>query len=257
MKKNIIAIFMTLLSLTLITGCGQQSANTTGTPVLHVGTDAAYAPFTYQDENDNYVGFDMDLINAVAEDAGMKIEISNMNFDGIIPALQNGNIDVAVAGMSITPERQQIVDFTNPYYTTGMSIAIRKETKDINSMSDLEGKIIGVTIGTTEANEAHKIPNATVREFNTLPDTFTELKNKGVDAILNELPTNQYYITSTNSDFATIAAPLSHPESLAIVIRKGNVDLQAKLNKSLQNIKDNGKYDEIYKKWFGNNNTSK
>ena len=109
--------------------------------VLSVGTEPAFAPFEFQKEgSDEFTGFDMDLIRAIGTKLGYKVEISSMGFDALIPALNSGNIDVAIAGMSITDERKKVVVFSDPYYTSGLIVMVKKDDDTIKGFSDLEGK---------------------------------------------------------------------------------------------------------------------
>lgn len=110
--------------------------------VLRVGTNADFAPFEFQDENGSteYQGFDMDLIRAVAKEMGYTAEIQNVNFDGLIPAMESGNIDIIVSGMTINEERKNQVEFSDPYYISGLTIVVPKDNTDINGFADLKGK---------------------------------------------------------------------------------------------------------------------
>lgn len=142
MSKKLTALIATaalLLSLGLA-GCGGEKPAEQA-KVLKVGTDAAFAPFEFQDENSkDYTGFDVDLIKAIGKQMGYQVQIQNTGFDGLIPALEAGNIDVVIAAMSITPERSAKVNFSKPYYKSGLSIVVKSGNTDINSFKALEGK---------------------------------------------------------------------------------------------------------------------
>jgi polar amino acid transport system substrate-binding protein len=215
-----------------------------------------FPPFEFQDEKSkDYVGFDMDLSRALAKEMGMELEIQSMGFDALIPALDSGTIDMIASGVSITPERQQKVAFSAPYYKSGLSILVKNENMAIKSFKDLEGKKIAVQIGTTSAEEARKIPGAVVREFNGVPETFMELKAGGVDAVVNDLPVNQYYLgqfEKKGDAFAKLATTeLKNAEDYGIAVAKKNTELAGKVNKALETLKANGEYDKLYQKWFG------
>lgn len=194
MSKKIMSllIVMVLIASFGLVGCSKEGASTT-TKVLKVGTDAGFAPFEFQDEKSKeYVGFDVDLIQAIGKQMGYEVQIQNMNFDGLIPGLEVNTIDVAIAGMSITEARSQKVNFSKPYYKSGLTIVVKSDNNAINSFKDLEGKKIAVQIGTTGATEAKKIKDAQIREFNNAPEAFMELKAGGVDAVVNDKPVNEY-----------------------------------------------------------------
>jgi len=168
-------------------GCG--GSDTAATNVWRVGTDASYAPFGFQDEKSHeYVGFDIDIIRAIGEAQGREVTIKNLNFDGLIPALQTGDLDIAISDMTINEERARTVDFTDSYYKAGLSMVVRADETRINSFDDLQGLRVGVTIGSTGAEVARGIPNANLHEFSTISDAFLDLYNGGVDAVAAGLP---------------------------------------------------------------------
>lgn len=254
MNKKLTALFLVSLFLltALAAGCGGQQAKNEP-KVLKVGTDAGFAPFEFQDEKSKeYVGFDMDLIKAVGKQMGYEVKINSMGFDGLIPAIEAGNIDVIIAGMTITEARSKKVNFSKPYYKSGLSVLVKKDNETIKGFKDLEGKKIGVQIGTTGANEAKKIKNAVIREFNNAPEAFMELKAGGVDAVVNDLPVNEYYLTQGGgAQFAKIVGDIVNAEDYGIATAKKNTELKEKINKALDELKKNGEYDKIYMKWFG------
>ena len=175
-------------------GGGNQAATSSGSgasgeKVLKVGSSIDFAPFEFQDEGQaEYQGFDMDLIRAIGKEMGYEVEISNIGFDGLIPALQAKNVDVLISGVTINDERKQNVDFSDPYYESGLTMVVREDEQNIKTFADLKGKKIAVQIGTTSAKEAKKIEGAEVKELNTPADCFMELKNGGVDAVVNDRP---------------------------------------------------------------------
>lgn len=257
MSKKIIALSVLILFVLAVglTGCGQQTAKPAEpakAKVLKAGADAAFAPFEFQDEKTKeYTGFDIDLIKALGKQMGVEVEVQNINFDGLIPALEAGNIDVLISGMTITEERTKKVNFSKPYYRSGLSMVVKSDNNTLKSFKDLEGKNIAVQIGTTGANEAKKIKDAKVREFNNAPEAFMELKAGGVDAVVNDLPVNEYYIAKTGSKDAKIVGEPLNAEEYGIATAKKNTELAEKINKALEEIKKNGEYEKIYMKWFG------
>jgi glutamine transport system substrate-binding protein len=250
-RKTISAALLIIFSLALIlTGCGGQAPQQA--KVLKVGSDTAFAPFEFQDEKSKeYVGFDMDLIKAVGKQMGYEVKIQGMGFDGLIPALEAGQIDVAISGMTITDERKKKVNFSKPYYTSGLSIVVKQDNAAIKEFNDLEGKRLAVQIGTTGAAFAKKVKDAKIREFNTAPEAFLELKAGGVDAVINDLPVNEYYIAKAGSKDAKIVGKPLNSEDYGIATAKKNTDLAQKIDKAVDELKQNGEYDKLYEKWFG------
>jgi polar amino acid transport system substrate-binding protein len=245
----VVGVFILAIGLA---GCGQQAAAPAKSKVIRVGADTAFAPFEFQDEKSKeYVGFDMDLIRAIGKQMGYEVQIQSMNFDGLIPALQSGNIDAIISGMTITEERTKVVNFSKPYYKSGLTMVVNANNNTLKSFKDLEGKTIAVQIGTTGAEEARKIKDAKVREFNTPPEAFMELKAGGVDAVMNDMPVNEYYIKEAGSKDAKQVGTPMNAEDYGIATTKKNTELSEKINKALEEVKKSGEYDQIYMKWFG------
>lgn len=252
MSKKIATLLVVVLVLTLgLIGCGKQT-NTSTAKVLKVGAETTFPPFEFQDETSkDYVGFDIDLAKAIGKQIGYEVQIQNIGFDGLIPAIDAGNIDMIASAMSITDERAKKVNFSKPYYKSGLSIVVNSSNNSINSFKDLEGKRIAVQIGTTSAEEARKIKNAQVREFNSNSEAYMELKNNGVDAVVNDLPVNAYYLTKTGAKDAKLVGEVANSEDYGLATAKKNTELNEKINKALDELKKNGEYDKIYLKWFG------
>ncbi len=253
-KKGIalMLLFVFVLSIGLM-GCGSSQTAKKEVKMLRVGSDTAFAPFEYQDEKTKeYVGFDMDLIKAIGKQMGYQVKVQGMNFDGLIPALETGAIDAVISAMTITEARAKKVNFSKPYYQSGLAIMVQKDNKTITSFKDLEGKKIAVQIGTTGATEAKKIKNATVREFNNAPEAFMELKAGGVDAVVNDLPVNEFYLAQGGgSKYAKVVGKPLSAEDYGIATAKKNTELAKKIDQALADLKKNGEYEKIYVKWFG------
>lgn len=217
-----------------------------------LASDTAYAPFESQDpQSGKYVGFDIDLVNAIAEVAKLDVEIRSMNFDGIIPALETASVDGAISAMTITDERKKSVNFSVPYYLSGQSVAVKTNNTSIKGFDDLKGKKLGVQISTTGAEEARKVPNAKVTDYNTINEAFLALKSGAVDAVVNDFPVSAYFVKQNKDNDVKIVGDLKTSEYYGIAFPKKNTELLDTFNKALKTLKENGKYKEIYKKWFG------
>ena len=254
--KRLGILALVLIFIASLAGCGGSSSNVPAKKeeqkVLRVGTEPTFPPFEFVEEKTNeYVGFDMDLIKAVGKELGYKVEIQSLGFDALIPALEAGNIDVAASGVTITEERAQKVVFTRSYYDAGLTIVVLKTDEKLKDFGDLDGKKIGVQIGTTGAMEASRIPNATVREYNTPNEAFLELKNGGVDAVINDRPVNEFFLRSGGSEYAKAVGQPRNAESYGFAVAKKNTELVSNIDKALDLLKKNGEYDRIYDKWFG------
>ena len=162
LKRSFLAIpLVAMLSMSLLTACGDKkeaAAPAKEEKVLRVGTNPTFAPFEFQAKGSNdLTGFDIDLAKALGKQMGYKVELVNLGFDGLIPALSTGNIDLAVSGMSITEERKNAVDFCDPYYTSGLIVLVRPDETNIKNINDLVGKRIGAQIGTTGYDAAQSL----------------------------------------------------------------------------------------------------
>ncbi|WP_277302497.1 basic amino acid ABC transporter substrate-binding protein [Veillonella caviae] len=249
--KRITAVVgaFTLITSLFIAGCGSNTTNSD--KVWRVGTDATYAPFGFKEKNTGKLdGFDIDIITAIAKEEGAEVDIQNLNFDALLPALQSNTLDIAISDMTISEERAKSVDFSNPYYIAGSGLVVNTDNTNITSFKDLEGKRIGVSIGSTGAEIAGKIPNADVRQFNLIIDAFLELQNRGVDVVINDTPVNEFYVANKGRGIAKVVGEDYDAAPLGIAVKKGNTELLDKINSGLAKIKENGKYREIYKKWF-------
>lgn len=251
MKNRRIVWILGVLTLALgllVAGCGTSADNS---KVLKVGTDATYAPFGFKDQQTgDLAGFDIDIIKAIAKEEGLKVEVQNLNFDALLPALQTNTLDVAISDMTISEERAKQVDFSNSYYIAGSGLVVNLDNTDIKAFSDLPGKRIGVSIGSTGSEIASKIPNAQIREFNNIVDALLELQNGGVDVVINDTPVNEYYVNTKGKGIAKVVGEDYEAAPLGIAVKKGNTELLKKINDGLGKIKANGEYAKIYKKWF-------
>ncbi|SFE01098.1 basic amino acid ABC transporter substrate-binding protein [Succiniclasticum ruminis] len=253
MKKALVLMMTLLMAVMMVAGCGGGEKKAAQAPkVLKVGTEPTFAPFEFQKEGSKeFDGFDMDLIRAIGKQLNMKVEILNMGFDALIPAINAGNIDVAIAGMSITPDRQKAVDMSDPYYVSGLVVVVGKDNAAVKSVNDLNDKGIAVQIGTTGAERAAKVPGAKVKNFNTNAEVFLELKNKGVEAVIIDKPVAEYFLaTGGGKDYAKIVGDTMEAESYGISLKK-NSPLTKDINKALLDLKKNGEYEKLYTKWFG------
>lgn len=236
-----------LLSAGLLAACG--GGTETDANSWAVGTEAGFPPFESVGDDGELVGFDIDLFNAIGEKTGKTIEFENLPFDSLIPALQGGTIDAAISGMTITEERAQTVDFSVPYFNAGLAIAVSEDTTDITGLDDLEGKRIAVQIGTTGASTAESVPGAEVTTFENAPLALQELSNGNADAVINDAPATLDAIATGNIPGIVVVGELLTEESYGIALPKGSENAEA-INAAIAEIKADGTYEQLYRKWF-------
>lgn len=218
--------------------------------VIVVGTDATYPPFEYADDKTRQiVGFDIDLMTAIADELGVTAEFIVVPFDGIISGLNSSKYDALISAMTITPERAQAVLFSEPYYDAGQSIAVPKDDKTIRSIDDLPGKRIGAQLGTTGEMLAKEIPKATVKSFDNIGEAFRDMANGNLDAIINDKPVSQRIIMARGR--AKLVGPILNTERYGIAVRKDQERLKKAVDEALIELKSSGKFAEINTKWFG------
>ncbi len=237
---------VSLCTAGLIAACG----GTQGQDVWSVGTEPGFPPFESVGDSDELVGFDIDLMKAIGEKAGKTIEFNSLPFDGLVPALQGGSIDAAISAMTITDERAKTVDFSDPYFKAGLAIAVAEGNKDIKSLADLKGKRIAVQIGTTGASTANGVPESKVSTFDSAPLALQELANGNADAVINDAPATLEAIASGNIPGITVVGELLTDENYGIALPKGSENVEA-VNAAIAEIKADGTYATLYKKWFG------
>lgn len=221
--------------------------------VLRVGSDVAYPPFEYVDDaTGEFLGFDMDVIREVGRRMGVQVQIDNVAWEGIIPGLLAGHYDVIISAMTITDERAQAVDFSDPYFATGQVIVVRADNDSITQPSDLVGKTVAVQIGTTGQFAAESIEGAIVDHYPLTPEAFLALKLGRADAaVVDELVAIEE-AQANPGEVKVVGTPFTI-EFYGIAMRKGREDLLRDINRALAGMKADGTYDELYDRWFGSN----
>ncbi|HLS65954.1 MAG TPA: transporter substrate-binding domain-containing protein [Pseudogracilibacillus sp.] len=220
--------------------------------VYTVATDNAYIPFEYLDEETGeLVGFDIDLITALAEEAGIEIEIETLEFSGIVAGLGSGKFDIGIAGMTITEERKENIDFTQPYYEAGLILAVTEDKVDeIQSIDDVDGKIVATRQGSTSQEYLEENTDATAEAFPEIVEAYQNVLAGRADAVLYDLPNVLYYSEKeADGKLVTVGEKLTG-EDYGIGFPKGS-EIRDLIDDALTTLKENGTYDDIYEKWFG------
>lgn len=251
-----------VLSSLLLFACTKKEANTT-TPSntatasaekeYQVGIDAAYAPFGWVDNNQQVVGFDADIMAALAKEMKIKFKMVNTPWEGIFTQLNSGDRDILISAITVTDERKQSMDFSDPYFEAKQLIAVPTSSK-VKSINDLKKLKVGVQTGTTGNDLTEKAlgkDNTNIKRFESTPLALKELENGGVDAVVADNGVVINYVKNNGQKFKTVSDDSVQKEYYGIAIKKGNTDLQAKLNTALKAIRQNGTYDHIYENYFG------
>jgi len=214
--------------------------------VIVVGTSPDYPPFETIDDDGNIVGFDIDVLKEIAAILEVEVELKEMSFDTIIPAVQSGQLDIGMSCFSIDPERLENVDMTAPYLVGGQVIVSTVDS-GIESAEDLNGEKVAVGIGTTGEQAAENIEGAEVVSLDNYNVGFMMLKNGSIKAVVADLPVANEYVNQ-DSDYVIIGEPLAYEET-AIVTPKGSTELTTALSDAIEALKENGKIDTIKEAW--------
>ncbi len=252
MKKLLLMILIISISL-LGAACSNSTSSNSG-KVYVVGTDAAYPPFEKQ-EGGKIVGFDIEVVEAVAKEAGIKIEVKHTGWDPLFEGINNGTVDVGISAITINDERKKTYDFTDPYFEATQLIMVPKDSP-ITTLQELKGKKIGVQTATTgelAVQEAFGKTYEGIKGYDDTPSAVDDLVLGRVDAVVADNAVLLEYLKLLKNDkFKVVKDPNFAPEFYGMMVKKGNTELLNKLNAGLKKIKENGKYDEIFKKYFGN-----
>lgn len=217
---------------------------------IRIGTEGAFPPFNFFNEKDQLTGFEVDLGNALAAKLGVKPRWIAQAFDTLLIQLNQGRFDFVIASHGITPERAKAVDFTNPHYCTGGIVVSKKGGP--KTARDLEGKVVGVQVGTTYMEAAQKIPGLKeVRTYQKDPDALQDLLAGRLDAWVTDRFVAKEAIKERKLEGTLQLGELLFREKVAMAVAKGNKTLLAALNQALAALMKDGAYAKISQKWFG------
>lgn len=228
------------------TTAGELDTLESGT--LTVGSDIPYAPFEFGDPPD-YEGVDMDLVHAIGDKLGLDVKIVKVPFDVIFRNVAQGKYDMVASSSTITPERAETVDFSDPYFLADQSVMIKKGS-DIKTVDDVAGKIVGAQLGTTGAAYAKEKTEASeVRTYDLIDDAFKALQTEQVEAVINDCPISKY--AERSKPDLEVVSVIPTNEHYGFAFEKGNDALVEAVNGALAEVKQDGTYDEIFDKYVG------
>ena len=247
MKKYLFGALTVLAMVALLAACGKKES----VKYLVMGTNAEFPPFETRggEKGADVVGFDVEVAKAIAAKVGLPLKIEDMKFDSLLPALSGGKVDLVLAGMTITPERAQNVDFSAPYYKATQVVLLLAGGPIPEKKEDLKGMKIAVQLGTTGDGLAAEITGQeNVRQFTSAMDAIVEMMNTKVDAvIIDEQPAIQF--ANKNPELMLIRLAFDD-EFYGVAVKKGNAELLAKVNEALAEIQADGRYDQFVEQWM-------
>lgn len=255
MKKKVLALTMAALMAASLTACGGSSTdNTTAAAAetaggtLVMATNAEFPPYEFHD-GDKIVGIDAEIAQAIANELGMELEIEDIAFDSIIPEIVSGKADMGLAGMTVTEDRKQSVDFSDSYATASQKIIV-KEDSEITSPDDLAGIIVGVQLGTTGDIYVSDLEEegTTVERYSKGFEAVQALSQGKIDAVVIDGEPAKTFVSQTEG--LKILEESFTDEEYAIAVKKGNTELLDKINAALKTLRENGTLDEIVAKYI-------
>ncbi len=264
-SKKYLSVALVMAAVGLSACGGEKSSSEVGSAAnngadktYEIAFDAAYAPFEFQDDQGNVIGFSKDVLAAIAENQSLSFNYRNQPWEGIFAKLNQGDADIVSSSVTITDERQKIMDFSEPYFEATQMIVVGAKGQAINSFADLKNRLVSVQNGTTGDLVMQKLQgqdSKNIKRFENMPLALKELQAGGVEATVGDNGVIQNFVTNNpNAKFRTIVDPDFEKENYGFAFRKGRTDdLREKVNAGLAAIKENGEYQKIHDKWFATN----
>ncbi len=263
MKKIISAALVAVMAVGMMTGCGQsgkndQLSNIKSAGKVVIAMEGQWAPWTYHDETDALVGYDVEVGQKIAEKLGVQAEFIEGEWDGLFTGLSSGKFDLVINGVEITDERKEKFDFSDPYAYDGCVLIVPAENATVASFEDLAGKTTTNSLGSTYADLAAEY-GAEVMNVDTLAETIDMVLSGRADATINAESSFYDYMAEHPDAPITIAAKSANPSEIAVTMRKGEetAALRDAINKALEELKASGELSAISQKYFDRDITTK
>ncbi len=251
LKSKLFLLFTLIMAASIMVACGSDSAADGDMPEYTVAIDTNYVPFEFLNtETQEMEGFDVDLIYEIADRVGFTIDLETVEFDGIVTGMGTGRYDIGIAGMTITEERAESFDFSDPYYDAGLILAVREDETEIESIDDVDGRPVATRAATTSETYLKDNTDAEIQTFPDIVNAYQDLTAGRVDAVIYDLPNVMYYIdTEALGEMKTVGDVLTG-EQYGIAFPSDS-ELTEQVNEALAEMKEDGTYGDIYEEWFG------
>jgi glutamine transport system substrate-binding protein len=201
-------------------------------------------------EDGEWTGFEIELWRAIAEENDWDYEFTTMNFSGILTALQTGRVDGAIAAITVTSKREKVMDFSHPYYDSGLRLMVRAGNDEVQGADDIEGRTLAVTTGTTAADYAPKLDPGEIKRFSRAEQAYLEVRTGRADAALHDTPNVEYYIQTAGEGQVKAVGANMEAQSYGMAFPQDS-DLREPFNIALLAMMEDGRYAELYEEWFG------
>lgn len=220
---------------------------------LAIGTDVSFVPFCFPDDNNEYTGFDIEFIDAISEYLGFEYTLEPMDFTALLMSVQTKKLDLGIAGITMTDEREEAMDFATPYYDAGLQIFV-KEDSDIEDFGDLEGKTLALKEGTAALSYIEEnYPDCKITTFPTIDEAYLEVQRGAADATVFDAPNMLYFVNQNPDCGCKVVGTLADACQYGIIFQDGS-EYTEYFNAAIEALRENGTYDAIYEKWFGTGN---
>ena len=252
-KRILLLLVIFSLVACFVFALGSKKDEAEGPVSIVVATDATWPPMEYVDENTKeVVGFDVDLMKEVAKAAGFNVEFQNTAWDGIFAGLAADKYDAVISSVTITDERKKKMDFSQPYINAGQILVVPKATKGVTVLADLKGKTVAAQIGTTGSFEIEKVDGVKLKTYDEIGFAFEDLINGRIHGVVADTPVAADYALQNEGykgKLKIVGEPFTE-EYYGIVVRKGNSEVLALINKGLDKVLNTDAYERVEKKWL-------
>ena len=252
--SNVVVLFFILVMLLTVNGCAEKAAEKTqARKKIVVATDTTLVPMSYVDDQGKLIGFEPDLMQAVAESSGFDIEWVTVEFPGLFGGLITGKFDMVISSITILEERKQKMAFSIPYLKSGISIVVRRDMQDVSSIDDINRKklLAGAQLGTTAYFYLEKFPDIKKQGYQLYGHAIADLINGEIDAVLGESTATLYYKNQQKDYFQKIktVGDILTEEYYGIVLRKEDSELLGTVNTALKQLLAKGGVQKLHTKW--------
>ncbi|GGA84575.1 transporter substrate-binding domain-containing protein [Ornithinibacillus halotolerans] len=247
--RKVIILMISVILLAVLAACGSSEATSDDKKVLKMATSADFPPFETYDDSGNFIGFDIELAQAVADELGYELKIEDMNFDGLIGALQSKRVDLVLSGMSATEKRRKNVDFSDEYHRSG-EMFISKADVAIEDLASLKGKVVGVQLGTIQEEGAEVLAEEygfEIKKIDNASIMIQELNSNRIDVAYMDKTVAIGYINSQG--FVGFDDPTTSSPGMAIAFPKGS-ELVDEVNEVLEKFKEDGTIEKLKEEWL-------
>jgi polar amino acid transport system substrate-binding protein len=253
LKRILLCLLVFSLAAGVVFASGAKDKGAGGLSELVIATDATWPPMEYVDEKTKeIVGFDIDLMEAVAKASGFEVEFKNTAWDGIFAGLAADKYDAIISSVTITEERQKEMDFSQPYMNAGQILVVQKSTQGVTTLVDLKGKTVGAQIGTTGSFEIEKVPGVALKTYDEIGLAYEDLVNGRIQGVVADTPTAAAFALQNESykDKLKIVGEPFTEEYYGVVVRKGNTEVLNMVNAGLDKVLNTDTYRNLEKKWL-------